>query len=185
MKLSIGHLIGLGQPSGKSAEEGDEPKDEKKTPEEGEDGANKSEGGKSEDGKSGGEKKEETTDEAKEAGATAPQPAAADTQAACAAARAEERARIAAILSAPEAAGRGDLALHFACSSDLSVEAAKKALAAAPRAAKGQLAALMGAHAPNPKIGPAGDPSASEADAGWGRAVAQFCAQHGLEPAKA
>ena len=49
-------------------------------------------------------------------------------------ARAEERARIAGILNHPEAKGRESLARHFAEHTDMTVEAAGAALAAAPKA---------------------------------------------------
>jgi signal peptide peptidase SppA len=49
-------------------------------------------------------------------------------------ARAEERARVAAILSCEEAKGRGDLASHLATNTDMTVEQARAALAAAPQA---------------------------------------------------
>jgi ATP-dependent protease ClpP protease subunit len=65
------------------------------------------------------------------AAAADPAPAAA---APSADARAAERARIAAIMQAPEAKNREDLAAHFAYETDIAPEAAIKALAKAPTA---------------------------------------------------
>jgi hypothetical protein len=58
-------------------------------------------------------------------------------------ARAAERTRIAAILTAPEAEGRGALAQHFAFKTDLPVETAVEALAASPKEGTGGLAGAM------------------------------------------
>jgi ClpP class serine protease len=75
-----------------------------------------------------------------------------------------ERARIAAITGHAEATGREKLAAHFAHNTEMSVEDAGKALAAAPKEAATQptnlLAAAMG-KIENPKVG---------ADAGEGEA---------------
>ncbi len=78
-----------------------------------------------------------------------------------------ERERVKAILSCDEAKNRGDLANHLALSTDLSVEAAKGILAAAPKietkpAASGAAFAAAMAKG-NPEVGPgAGDASADE-----------------------
>jgi signal peptide peptidase SppA len=73
--------------------------------------------------------------------APAPLPDAAAIETARASARKEgaaaERARIQAILALPEAEGRAGLASHLATATDMAVEEAKKALAAAPKEAAG------------------------------------------------
>jgi signal peptide peptidase SppA len=86
---------------------------------------------------------QETTPMAETTTAAAPaQPDTAALEAAAARGRAEgdkagrqaERARIKGIISAPEAAGRADLANHLAFDTDMAAESAVKALAAAPKA---------------------------------------------------
>lgn len=103
----------------------------------------------------------------------------ADATAAPQAARAEgavaERTRIASILGAEAARGRGDLALHLALETEMSAEQALKALGASPLASKGQLDRLMQGLAPNPKLGPAGGPPPS-ADP-WAGAVERLRAR--------
>ena len=64
--------------------------------------------------------------------------------------------RIAAILGAPEAEGRQELARQLAFETELSAEAAVKALAAAPKAGVNPLAQAMGA-VKNPAVGAGGD----------------------------
>jgi ClpP class serine protease len=75
-----------------------------------------------------------TTVEAPAAAATAPA-AAVEAPAATVAAPTDERARIKAITTCDEAKGRETLAAHFAFDTDMSVEAARAALSAAPAAA--------------------------------------------------
>lgn len=72
-----------------------------------------------------------------------------------AAARGDERKRIAAILTAPEAEGRDALARHLAFSTDMSPKAAKAALAAAPLGGKGSLARAMAGAQPKLAAGAA------------------------------
>ena len=80
-----------------------------------------------------------------------------------------ERQRIAAILNAPEAKGREDLARMLALETDLTPEAARKVLSAAPTAEKSTnpLAAKM-AQVQNPAVGTRGpdeqDTPAAEAN---------------------
>ncbi len=97
-------------------------------------------------------------------------PTAAEIQQAVATAN----ARASAILSAPEAEGRQDLAKHFTFNTDLSAEAAIAALAASPRASGG-LGQLM---PENPDVG-AGTPEAPTADqaitAAWDASVSRVC----------
>lgn len=97
-----------------------------------------------------------TTTATPAAAAAAP---AADAPAATAAApapdaAATERARIDGIMSCEEASGREDLAKHFAFKTGMSVDDAKKALAAAPKQAQtstatGFVAAMDGSDNPN------------------------------------
>ena len=65
-----------------------------------------------------------------------------------------ERKRIAAILTAPQAEGRGTLAAHFAFATDMPAAAACAALSASPKSTAGTLAAAMGS-TPNTPIGAA------------------------------
>ena len=81
---------------------------------------------------------------------------------------APERQRIAAILNAPEAEGREQLARTLALETDLEPEAARKILGAAPKAASATppnpLAAQM-AQIPNPKVGVRGEEAQDSAEA--------------------
>lgn len=82
-------------------------------------------------------------------------------------ARTAERTRINGILGCEEAKGRQTLAQHLASQTDMSVEDAKKTLAASPveGAAKGGFSAAMG-KLPNPKVGAdAGSEGEEDADA--------------------
>ncbi len=107
-----------------------------------------------------GEKPAETNTQASAQQTPAAQPPAAaappvDSAAVESSARKTERERLAAILGAPEAKGREELARTLATETDLSVEAAKKILAAAPAAAAlgvNPLASAM-AQVPNPTVG--------------------------------
>lgn len=74
----------------------------------------------------------------KETPAAEPSSAAQESSTPSADARAAERQRIAAIMQAPEAAGREKLAEHFAYETDFAPEAAIKAMAAAPTASKSE-----------------------------------------------
>ncbi len=74
-------------------------------------------------------------------------------------AAAAERKRISAILGAPEASGREGLAAHYAFKTSATVSAARAAMAAAPKAAKGNaFAAAMGG-IDNPKVGASAPPA--------------------------
>lgn len=107
-----------------------------------------------------GEKKDEKKDGEGGESAAAVQPAANTT----------ERARIASILTAPEAKGRDALARHFALETDMSVDSAKKALAAAPK--ESSLAAAMAARGDSV----VGDANPTQPrDHGWGRSIAKVC----------
>lgn len=89
--------------------------------------------------------------------ASATATAAAD---AAKAAKDAERARISGITGHAEAAGREKLAAHFAHNTDMSVDDAAKALAAAPKesaAAPANLLAAAMAKVPNPKVGAEAD----------------------------
>lgn len=81
-------------------------------------------------------------------------PAQVDAAKVAAEARVAERTRINGILGCEEAKGRQTLAQHLASQTDMSVEDAKKTLAASPveGAAKGGFSAAMG-KLPNPKVG--------------------------------
>lgn len=123
------------------------------------------------------------------AAAPAPAPAAAvDTAAIQAEAVAAERARVAGILACDEAKDRPSLARHLATNTNMSLDDAKAALAAAavetkPKAGVNPLDAAMGAGGPNVGAG-------SEADAGQGntpqsaaaRILAAQSAATGLKP---
>ena len=76
--------------------------------------------------------------------------------------RTAERERIAAILAAPEAEGRADLARSLALETDLDVTSALRVLSSAPEQAKGgaALSAAM-ANVRNPVVG-ADDPETQE-----------------------
>lgn len=75
-----------------------------------------------------------------------------------------ERGRIAAILGAPEAAGRIDLAAHLALNTGHGAKAVRLILAAAPMSAtKGGLDALMSAN-PIPIVAPDAPPTGTGAD---------------------
>jgi len=96
---------------------------------------------------------------------------AAERASASAEAKAAERARISAILGCDEAKGREDLARAIAIETDTTAEAAKKLLAAAPKAAAvppNPLASAM-ADVKNPKVG--ADSSSDEGDDGVAAAV--------------
>ena len=75
-----------------------------------------------------------------------------------------ERRRIAGILDAPEAAGRDQLARHFAFQTRLSVNAARAALKAAPQGG-GQLSRAMQGRSPAPPRGRAASPNGDSAAA--------------------
>lgn len=171
-RFGVAHLLGLspGKPQA-SDEEGEKKPEEEKGA--GKPGDPDAEGGKGES--KGDEPGGETEGEE-----------GADASAALQAARAEgaaaERTRIASILGAEAARGRGDLALHLALETDMSAEQAVKALGASPLASKGQLDRLMQGLAPNPKLGPAGGlaPSADP----WAGAVERLKARSGPLPAR-
>jgi signal peptide peptidase SppA len=88
-------------------------------------------------------------------------PAAAEAPAPDAAA--DERARIKGITTCDEAKGRETLAAHFAYDTTMSVDDARKALAAAPvaTASTSPFAAAM-ASTPNPEVGAGGEGGAGE-----------------------
>lgn len=116
------------------------------------------------------------------AAAAAPAAPAADAPAAPAAAAApaagadsqkavsDDRQRVNAILSCDEAKGREDLAKHFALSTDMSVDDAKKALGLAPKAAAANATGAAFAAAmdngDNPNVGADGGQSSSEMTVG-------------------
>lgn len=94
-----------------------------------------------------------------------------------AAVRHEERARCAAIIEAPAAAGRGEAALHLALKTDMGAKDAIAMLKAMPKVgARSELDGKM-ATVRQPDLGPgsapAGDNSAAAIDATWDRAFAK------------
>ncbi|MGF7175853.1 hypothetical protein [Azospirillum doebereinerae] len=112
--------------------------------------------------------------------------AGADAQASAVA----ERERCAAILAAPAAAGRVQLACHLAFNTGLSVADAVTALEAAPSTAAAPEApgnpnalAAMDAH-PNPAVGGAADTSGQSGDDKAAAAVLASMAACGLIPKK-
>ena len=85
-------------------------------------------------------------------------PATVDTAAATAQARQAERARVNGILTCDEAKGRESLANHIAMNTEMSVDDAKKMLAASPKAEAKAEAKPNGfeaamANTPNPNVG--------------------------------
>lgn len=86
----------------------------------------------------------DTNDVAPSPSASTETPPAAPDAAPGPAASADDRARIAGILDHPEAKGRDGLARHLALNTDLSVEAAGAALAAAPKAQPGLASRMAG-----------------------------------------
>lgn len=83
----------------------------------------------------------------------------------------DDRQRVKAILSCEEAHGREELARHFALESDMSVDAAKKALGLAPKAAAaasatGAAFAAAMDNGENPNVGADGGPSNQELSVG-------------------
>lgn len=97
-----------------------------------------------------------------------------ERDAAVAAARQEERARIRAIVSSEEAKGRGAQALILATETALSVSEAEKLLAASPR--ETAVDALASRAASGPEIGSSAEPrepdAGERASRGWKHAVA-------------
>lgn len=119
---------------------------------------------------------ETTTDASANTNAVAGAPGADALAQAATDARAAERARVAGIIGSEEAKGREGLANHFAMNTDMSVEAAVAALAAAPKAQAAAAQTEAGANADaahanafndamsrtdNPNIGPDGKPAAA------------------------
>lgn len=106
-------------------------------------------------------------------------PAAEPVAAAAAAApatdsKADERARIAGILGADEAKGRGALANHLALNTDLSVEQARAALAASPKESTASgFRASMDADT-HPEVGADGGADAAQEPKGASRIVANY-----------
>lgn len=97
----------------------------------------------------------------------------AEHQAAVAAARAEgtmaERERISGIVNSEEAKGRTQTAIHFAMNTELSVDAAKGALAGIPK-----VSAAPGATGLYLEPGATPDPAGAKGDHGWGDIVAHM-----------
>ena len=99
----------------------------------------------------------------------------AERDAAVAAARAEERARIRAIVTSATAAGRMAQALVLATETSLTVAEAEKLLTASPKEAG--IEVLAARAATGPEIGNSRDPAppdaaAERAVAGWKKAIA-------------
>lgn len=116
------------------------------------------------------------------AGAVAPAAAIPTTPAAAApvagASAADERARVSAILTSAEAEGRETLAKHFAFNTDMSADAARAALAAAPKAGGGDpYTAAMSRETPSAVAPGAAAPAATDARAGLRAAVESRVAQ--------
>lgn len=107
---------------------------------------------------------EEVKPEAAEKPAEPAKPAV-DTVAVEAAAKKHERERIQAIMTAPEAEGREELARTLATDTDLTPEAAKKVLAAAPKSSKTNALADAMAQVKNPEVGADVGADANEEDA--------------------
>ncbi|VFU07926.1 S49 family peptidase [Methylocella tundrae] len=105
---------------------------------------------------------------------------AAATSSAASQARTAERARAQAILNAPEAQGRADLANYLAFETDMAPEAASALLAKAPvvasaAAASEQTAARPRLTVPVPDVNPDADAAAgAEAAAGWDKIYADL-----------
>lgn len=171
-RFGVAHLLGLSPGKPQASDEESEKKPEEET-EAGKPGDPEAEGGQDQP------KGDEPAGEAEGEGG-------ADASAALQSARAEgvasERTRIASILGAEAARGRGDLALHLALETDMAAEQAVKALGASPLASKGQLDRMMQGLAPNPKLGPAGGPAPS-ADP-WAGAVERLKARTAPLPAR-
>ncbi|MBX3488875.1 hypothetical protein [Parvibaculum sp.] len=174
MKFNFAHLFG-GAEAGKKpkkpaagkvkAEEEDEDKD---TGAETDDDDPDAEGDDDEDAEGDDKEKDaegdddeedaEGDDKEKDAKAAKPKSVKQRVAAARAAGAKAERARIAGILGDKAATGRGELALSLAMNTDMSVEAAVKALAASPKGA-GRLAGMA---ARDPEIGPAAPAAADK-----------------------
>lgn len=84
-------------------------------------------------------------------------------------ATAAERARINAIVTSEDAKGREASALHFAMTTDLSVDAAKAALAGVPKATASNSGNALGLF-----VDPGKGPTGQKADHGWGDVVADL-----------
>jgi capsid assembly protease len=124
------------------------------------------------------------------AASTAAQTAAtaqAATATAAAEARTAERARVSGIMGCEEAKGREGLANHFAMHTDMSVDDAKKALAAAPaataKATANPLEKAMNATGGGPNVGTEGGPAADGAPSAAAGILAAQTAMTGIKHA--
>ncbi|MBC7282666.1 hypothetical protein [Hoeflea sp.] len=186
MKFNFAHLIG-GKPRGKAAVKAADPSEEEPAAEEddpeaeGEDDDPEAEG-EEDDPEAEGEEDDPEAEGEDDKPAARTKPKAARETAALAAARKAgfkagrkaERARIGTILSAPQAAGRLDLAMSLAVNSAMPAAAAVASLSAAPKTSR--LATLMPDR--DPKIG-AASPAAD--DKRVATAGARYRASRGLK----